>query len=136
MRQALPPESRSDYHSNAKNQEQAESAARGGRGCYGESREEIWMRGSPAGALGRCIKKSKGPGEGFCVARQARRQADVQTMGGDPGESRAPRSRQGTNHRTLHTTFRGSGLEPGKPRGLWRVSICFFTSVLKDHSGC
>lgn len=114
-----------------------QSAARGGRGCYGESREEIWMsRGSPAGGRGRRIKKSKGPGEGSCVASQARRQADVWTVGGDPGESRAPRSRQGANPRTLYTTFRGSRLEPGQPRGLWRVSICFFTSVLKNHSGC
>ena len=48
--------------------------------------------------------------------RPAGRQ-DVQTMGGDPGESRAPRSRQGANHRTLHTTFRGSGLEPGPAQG-------------------
>ena len=43
------------------------------------------MRGSPAGALGRRIKKSKGPGEGFCVARQARRQAGCADHGRGPG---------------------------------------------------
>lgn len=85
MRQALPRERRSDHHSRAENQEQAESAARGGGGRYGESREEIWT--AEGAQRGRGIK-NKGPGQGSCVASQARRQEDARTMGGDPGESR------------------------------------------------
>lgn len=56
-----------------------------GGGRYGESREEIWT--AEGAQRGRGIK-NKGPGQGSCVASQARRQEDARTMGGDPGESR------------------------------------------------
>lgn len=94
-------------------QRRGPSGAGASRRTKAQGRDPVWQA-RPAG------RRMRGPWEGTP----------------ERVESRAPRSRKGANHRTLHTTFRGSGLEPGQPRGLWRVSICFFTSELKNHSGC
>lgn len=80
--------------------------------------------------------KSKGPGVGACMASQARRKAEEWTMAVDQGESQVLRSGQGVDRRTLQMTSHGFVLCPGQLENLWRILTCFFTSVLKNHSGC